>query len=589
MKLKSLFLILAAGWIGFSCGTTTISSDMEADWISNAEAGALSSAHVMENGNYIYLADSRSAVLIDGETGLPLKTYSDSFWQMMANNLETTAVNRLIGGSLRGSDMVADAYNFYPLPEAGVMLLLDYRFTEEIIAALDVNSGEEMWRAEGLSYSGGHLTSAVEAAGGRAGRRLASMLGAQHEEESAEDRRERRVGFMEKVILPYKNGFFLKTSDGFTFYDAGSGDIVFSVDGFNGTGISDVLQIESDDYIVLSSGRDIAGITASSSYHIARISPEGDVLWQSDHNGRRTQQLVLAEQAGVVLVDGYPTQAFDLNDGAMLWENDTRRGNEYHHMVVDGDYVYIASDERGTTARVSESRVEKRNLRSGEVSWQTDRTRNAVFYDAFLHGDHLIVIGTGRFFDGNRRGIIAYDAQTGDVAWRTPEIRDFSNAVLQEGDTLYYIADGKFIGVDPVTGQTRLETPLGDQSGHFGLGFFKHGDKIVSIGTGGVTAFNPENGRIIYNVRNRDGAESFQVFGDVAALHRNSRNVRLVNLNDGTLSNVVRRNNDRRYFGDLDGFIFVNAEEKFALSLGDSGRLMRHSFSWVSSEETADN
>jgi outer membrane protein assembly factor BamB len=187
----------------------------------------------------------------------------------------------------------------------------------------------------------------------------------------------------------------LKTFGGLLKIEAATGDIIFEQNDFDGPGIVDVRYLENGDYLVLSGGRNIADLAGSNAYHLARLTRDGDIVWISEHNGRRTAGMFVADHT--VLVDGYPTEAYDLIDGTKLWENDNRRGNDYHHTIIDGDYVYFASDLRGTTTRISESKVFKQELRTGEIIWQTD-VQNEIQVSGvpsfkmayYWHGDRVV-------------------------------------------------------------------------------------------------------------------------------------------------------------------------------------------------------
>ncbi len=552
---------------------------MVADWASDAEIGNLGSAYVMNNGSHIFLAGNRRAYLVDGRSGQTIQTFDDSFWERVAGNINFEVINPIHSFSGNTGEMISDAYTLYPLQGTGVMLLLDYRFRDEIMMAVDMTSGRELWKQTDLSYSLGNYQGLVESAGANVGRRLASMLGAEHEEESAEEKRDRQVRFMERVLFhpEGKDYFFLKTFGGLLKIDAATGDIIFQQDGFDGSGIIDVKYLENGDYLVLSGGRNIADLAGSNAYHVARLSRNGDIVWVSEHSGRRTAGLFVADHT--VLVDGYPTEAFDLGNGEKLWENDNRRGNDYHHTIIDGDAVYFASDLHGTTTRISESRAFKQDLRTGEIIWQTDTERNSSFTGATLQDGVLLTWGSGRAFEGNRDGIIAYDAETGNRLWRTSEMRSLSPEVIVDGNRVLFSGSGGFYAADLHTGEIILHTESTDQNPiESGLGAMAYNESFISIGRNGVTALRKSDGEVIYHSAVSDGATHYKLNGTKLAMIRNSRNAQVVDLDSGQISPVVRRNTGNRYYGHFDGDIFISEDASFAITLGRSGKLMRHRF-----------
>jgi hypothetical protein len=187
--------------VSMACTPTNLVSDMDPDWESDAAVDNLGSAFVMNNGSHIYLAGNRRAYLVDGHSGQTIETFDDSFWQRVAGNINFEITNPIHSFSGNTGEMIADAYTLYPLPGTDIMLLLDYRFSDEIMMAIDMTSGRELWKNSDLSYSLGNYQGLVESAGANVGRRLASMMGAEHEEESAEEKRDRQVRFMERVLF----------------------------------------------------------------------------------------------------------------------------------------------------------------------------------------------------------------------------------------------------------------------------------------------------------------------------------------------------------------------------------------------------
>ena len=574
-NIKLLLSLAAIYLLTTACGTTLV-ADMEPDWQSDITLDNLGSVYIMNDGERIFVENNREAYVLDGNTGKTLTAMSDSFWESVVGNISfrTTMFGGLSGST---SDMIANAYSLIPLHHSGVVLLFDYRFDNEIIAALDMYTGEEKWKISDLNYSLGNYGTAVEKAATEVGKRLAGMIGGEHEEESDEERRDRQIAFMNKVIYPLQgeDAFFLKSFNGLLLIDAKTGDIKFSVDEFSGAGISDVNILENGDYLVVSGGIDLANLAVANGYHIARISPDGGLGWIAEHKGSKTGELLVSDNT--VLVDGSPTEAFNLSDGKKLWDNDVRKGSEFHHILTSGNHAYFASDLEGRIGRVPESKVWKQDLRTGDIQWETDKTRNSLFHGMVLKDDVLLAYGNGRLFDGNRDGIIAYDANSGRQLWKTPEMRDTAGPVI-DGMQVYYADSNRLYMVNLHTGDVEKEAVYPEEGIGRAIGIFHSDDQITVTGTEAVIAFDKTDGTELFHAGTEKSSD-YSVQGQKLVLKREGEAAQVVNLSSGNTSPVMRHNTSRsRYYGDLDNAVFVNEDATYTISINREGRILRHSF-----------
>lgn len=482
-------------------------------------------------------------------------------------------------------------YDIIPLEHSDVILLFDYRFATEIVTAINSATGEVLWESTDYSYSLGRYSSLIASAGTQVGSALATRLGGllggdvDHQSESSEDQRERQVRFMERIIreTPGHNLIFFKTFDGLVLLNAYTGERIARVD-FAGAGLSEVRELENGDFLVVSGPSDLGDLALASDHSVARITPLGQVVWQARHSGSRTAGVLVAEN--VVLVDGGPTEAFDLSTGDRLWTNDTViRRSPHHHMQIHGDYLYVASDVVGSDIRVSESRIWKQNLRTGEIVWTTDTTRGEL-HGIALHGEALVVWGFGNHFTDNRGGIVAVNRETGAQLWTTgsldtggitpTSLRGIAGPVFL-GDQVAFGDQERVFLVDVESGATVRDTPWNSGVVRTILGLEEANGNLVVVGTDGVQAWDASLNSVVWETE-IERSFSYDVRGSWLVTFRQHQQAQVVDLEHGGVSPVIRARRSRRVFGDADRQIWVDSAARHAVTVDNRGTIRRYSF-----------
>jgi len=288
---------------------------------------------------------------------------------------------------------------------------------------------------------------------------------------------------------------------------------------------------------------------------------------------------------GTAIVNGGPTEAFDLQTGEKLWENEVTLNNQhFHHVLVDGNYIFMASDLKGFIGRVEESRVWKFHARSGETMWLNRIERGG--YTALSKVDNRIVLtGSGRMFAGDGNGVKVLDADSGRELWSTPELNSsgllgggydvppamHSNGVLYFGDTeniyAHRLDDGELIFQ-----QSHSEHGLGSL-----YGIEMRGNKLYAVGERAVLTLNRANGAVM-TVDSTARIDRYERQGDMLVLSRGRGVTQLYHLESETPSPVVRHGDDRTFFGTFEHAAYVTEEGNAKLSINSNGQLVRYSF-----------
>lgn len=582
---KHILLFLVA-LIFSSCAS--MKADMDPDWASPINADRLGYIQVMNDGDRIFIGTDKDIFLINGRNGNTVASLEEGFWQKFER---TQSIDVNTGSRLRrisSGQAISDSYDIVPLQSSGIVLLLDFRYSKENITALDSETGRELWENSNYDYSYAKYSSLIDNVAGRVGRGLANALGGSHTEETEEEKRERQVNFMKKLFadVPGQNRFFMKTYNQLLLFESQSGNVMFSLPEFSGAGISDVKVLDNGDYIVLSGGRDIANLQLSSGYQLMRISENGRVVWAAEHSGRNTGDLFIANN--VVLVDGGPTEAFDLSNGQKLWENDVLRYyTEHHHLLIDGDYIYFASDLEGRVGQAESSKIWKQHIRTGQIMWETESSRSQ-YNGITLHNDMIFAHGKEINFSSNSFLMNAHDASTGELKWATPELSgtgmQFSGIFglsvtppIIEGDRVYIADPNELYAFNRSTGDVIYNVSHNDHNTGVLLGLEEHGNMLIAAGRDAVTAFNKDDGELVYSTE-IDRSDTVARHNNKLVLSRGGQAAQIIDMDSGNQSPVMRLKTDGRYFGTLDNAVFVDSNSRFVISVDENGTVYRHSF-----------
>jgi hypothetical protein len=158
-------------------------------------------------------------------------------------------------------------------------------------------------------------------------------------------------------------------------------------------------------------------------------------------------------------------------------------------------------------------------------------------------------------------------------------MRTMSPELVVHDNHVYFTGSEGFFKADLKSGEVIIHAESTEQNPIAGgLGLLDYSSNLISIGRNGVTAIRKSDGEVQFHAKLDDGATHYKQLGTKLAMIRNSRNAQIVDLESGLASPVVRRNTGNRYYGDLDGDIFISDDASYAITIGRSGKLMRHRF-----------
>ena len=337
--------------------------------------------------------------------------------------------------------MEADEYKYMTLSEAGLALVFDYSVDDDIIRAIDLESGTQRWKQTDYRWSlekyqaaGRKVVSEIaQAAGLRAGSAAASV--------NSELTRSRYVSNLVEP-MPERNAMLLKTVSKLQLVDLETGEQAWSVSKTGGSRLLGTTELPSGDLIVAIGNATLLE-RATGGEEVLRIDPRtGEVRWRTDHEARALRALQVQNDDLLLTGEDGELLAYRLDDGTRILEADPGWG------MANMSKSAVAAEYRGTryTAPLTSSPVlqngraytpavlevqtvgaphlgtQKYDLRSGDQIWESDSI-SAMWdvRDLTLAGDRLVGRvthpGGGALGSDPRQRVVAWNPSDGSIAW----------------------------------------------------------------------------------------------------------------------------------------------------------------------------
>lgn len=352
------------------------------------------------------------------------------------------------------------------LPDQGVILMLDWNTSSNVVKAIDLQTGEVAWTVDRYRYSADSRSQFVDLILGMAN---AGRLQRETPQEIAR-KNARLQGFGDQAFIaadatPAARGFFtpldgtglclLKVQDRYIALDVKTGDEAWVYDqrklniGFS--------SMSEDGALVI--------VNFNSSYFqanerlILKIDPKtGKEIWTANHvsNFREGRTFLAGDR---LVCDYYGAEVFDLKTGkrvllsidertiktqntmTALYASDASGGRGTQSIaspsVVQGDYLYASTFSLGKRKYAndgsSKPQVQKYDLRTGERAWESDKLKAGT--DLSYADEQYVYMRRGQAF--GQSALIVLDAKTGKIAGETDKIDGFvykqgANDVLTE-------------------------------------------------------------------------------------------------------------------------------------------------------------
>lgn len=543
---------------------------------------------MLQDGSRVVVGNPRNFAFLDGATGEAIATKGEDFFNSIrvSVNLKVTSA----------SGFAADTYVLLTLDKARTLLVFDYQYGTETVTALDIDSGEELWRSNQFKYSFEKYRPAVNAVSRGLLEPLARAIdrknGGKTEviEPTLEERLTDEYKFVRNLVVPTADGsaFYFKTFEGVFLVDAKSGKVHWSLPGFQGQALSQVIELPDGDVLLLSG--DSVFLTGGSSmftHHLARVhGKSGKLRWMSEQSGKWVNGMTVAGDH--IVVAASPLQVFHLKSGKKLWENDVHgfQGLEVPLPIVTKNAVYVY----GNTLRESDRKVhlgiphmlKKHELKTGKVLWESDETKSRIDHMQ-LHGDRLLLSGAGDWFGGNG-GLLTFDAANGKLAWKSPQFENLpfiyrgvdASAPLVDGDTVFIAGPKTLYAFALKNGEPRFTRDLQGHGVGLTQGVAQTAGHVVVVSRQGVIGLR-KDGEAAYTIKLPD-VESIQPGHDYLMLRHVKRDngISIVDLASGSCQTIYYPIGEQPVLGALAGWSTVTPDGRHVLALDKARELKRY-------------
>ena len=443
-----LFLAVVASGCGSAAKTT-----LPEAW--SANVGDASMVYVEPNREDVVVAEQKDIAIIEGASGRRVYGEREGF------SLRRIIRESVEVGSLTLADLSAEGFSFAFLEQQGLVLVFDYTASDDIIRAIDLASGEEIWRQTGYRWSlqkyqavGGQLTMAALR---NVGFGAAVATGAV----AAEMTRQRYTQLL-VAPLPEEDAMLLKTVGALKKVDLTTGDEVWSVDGVEGSSLLHTQALPGGDILLLATYSSLLeGLSGGKD--LIRLDPEsGEIRWETSYRtsaGEIREVQVTDTHVLLVHTDG-ELEAYTLQSGERTLRTSTGWGLSQANVgpsdedpvyltavpLVEDGVVYAARGRPNATGR-GDVVVRAYDLASGEELWTSDPLeRFDDLRDIVRVGD--LIIGRGTNSGGSdgvvRSSLWGPDAYHRVAAWRIGDGSLAWTSDLDGGQTSMAAVDRRF-------------------------------------------------------------------------------------------------------------------------------------------------
>jgi outer membrane protein assembly factor BamB len=300
------------------CGSAA-KTTLPTAWSANVRDAT--TVYVEPNREDVVLAEEKNLTVLDGETG-----------ERLYGERERLSLGRLVResvsvGNISLASMSAKGFSFAFLDEQGVVLVFDYNESEDIIRAIDLETGTERWRQEGYRWSlqkyqavGAELAMVALLNVGVGAAVATSAV-------AAEVTRQRYTQLL-VTPLPGQDAVMLKTVGALKGVDLATGEEQWSIEGIDGSSLRHTAALPGGDVLlVVNYASILEGLSGGK--EMLRIDPEaGEVVWRTPYSesARDVREVrVLGEHAFLVHEDG-EIEGFDIESGTRTLKTGTGFG-----------------------------------------------------------------------------------------------------------------------------------------------------------------------------------------------------------------------------------------------------------------------
>jgi outer membrane protein assembly factor BamB len=445
----SLVPLLVAGGlvvVGTGCGaSTTLQKEWEADVGMDSRE-----INVEPKREHLLVGKEKETTIIDANGNTIYGQEEGGFLNNVKEAAKEAADIQVAGVSL--SEMKANKLDYAMLSGPGVALAFDYSASDDIIRALDLETGEKMWERSDYEWSlekyqavgAKVVTGVVKNVGLAAGAATAAA--------NSVVMRERYVSNLVAKV-PGRNAVLLKTVGEVRRVNLKTGETQWTIDKVEGSSLMNVKWLPSGDVVLATDYTSLLG-RVQGGKKVIRLNPKtGAVKWRTDHDSDVIKNTFLWNDLIVYRQGDGDLEAFQIEEGTkayeigMDWKANLAsgsftddQGQEYSvslgaDPVLHGDNLYALDLADVDVVGRPDYNVRKIGLAEGESQWSTDPVKEVnTLTDLKIVNDRIVAramaYDQGLFGDDGRQKIVSWSLSDGKKKWQRESPYNMSRSGL---------------------------------------------------------------------------------------------------------------------------------------------------------------
>ena len=475
------------------------------DW--SAPVGEARTVYVEPERGDVLLGAGKDITILDGPSGEVVYGEKEKF-SLGGFLKEATSVNGVGLGS-----MEADEFSYAFLNDAGLALVFDYSIEDDIIRAIDLEAGEQVWEHDDYRWS----LEKYQAVGAKIASNIAQRFGlgagAAAGAASQDLLRHRYVQDLVEEV-PQTGGTLIKTVGSLRMIDTRTGEERWTLDEVEGSGLEFVRYLPDAGELLLVTNFTSLLEAASGASDVLRIDAEtGELLWKTPYGaGTGSQVRDVWTQGGRVLIDfaGGALEAFDTETGEqVLQTRDSgmamaqRTGGNLIGTrftttpLVDDGVVYAAHTTNFKAVGSPDKTIRKFDLETGEEIWTGEAVESMQDVRDLQHAAPGLVVarvthgGGGTLGSDPRQVLTAWDTDSGDIVW-SRQIEDIpeGDGLFRHDGLLYAAGADSLYALDAQTGDVQQQASLGPSEIDGNVALYDLDDAVAVLGRKGLAYYS---------------------------------------------------------------------------------------------------
>ena len=517
----SPLLLAATALLFVGCGSSTT---LKKDWEARIGPEART-VNVDSKRGHLVVGKEKSTTIIDDTGQIIYGEEDEGALARFASAVkeEATDLSNITVGGMSLAQMEANKLDYVMLPSVGTVLAFDYTADDDIIRALDLDSGKKRWERTDYRWSlekyqavGAQIVQGViknvglEAGVGAAGGSAAANSTLLREQ------------YVQDLVakVPGQDAILLKTVDELRRVDLSTGKTRWSQADVPGSRLMHVEWLSSGDVLVVMNHTSLLE-QVSGGKEILRMDPKtGGIKWRSSHTADLVQQTFRKKGLFLLQEPDGDIEAFRLDDGTQAYEigmglgtklasvegmRKERGGKDALQTVISpivhrgAIYIPNMTDVDLTGKTELDYNIRKFDVATGREVWASDTIKAAYIQDFMAVGDRIVGRAVESFGSN--------DPYQEVVAWRPSDrIRQWSQGsplalsdefgrggsnLAEHKGRIYVAADTSVVAYDAAEGTVEVSAPARASGGQ--VAFYKQNGVFVDLRDEGVSFHDPSD------------------------------------------------------------------------------------------------